>query len=154
MLIFTSPNLNHCFESRGTLSLWNVFEAVQKTRTLLLVFSAVTNFRADTFTHPSSKLLQQILSTKKFNDSAVMLTMFVSRLWILSRSTPNPASSLAACLFVQPCKLPLCGIIKYHFATYRVFAADFSDFSSAVFNSLNFLLRSILNQPPSTIDKE
>ena len=42
--------------------------------------NAFTNFLEVTFTHPPSKLLQQILSTKKFNDSAVMLTMFVSRL--------------------------------------------------------------------------
>ena len=43
-------HLNHCFETRGTRSLWNVFEAVQKLaarvlsglKTLLLVFLSIT----------------------------------------------------------------------------------------------------------------
>ena len=60
---------------------------------VLIIFVEIS---AVTLTHPPLKLLQQILSTKKFNDSGVMLTMLVSRLWILSRSTSNPASSLAA----------------------------------------------------------
>ena len=42
MLIFTSHNLNHCFESRGTLSLWNVFEAVQRTRSTCFIGSKNT----------------------------------------------------------------------------------------------------------------
>ena len=91
---------------------------------------------------------------QKFNDSAaVMLTMFVSRLWILSRSTSNAASSFAACLF----NLAFCHcakILKDHFVTYRVdFGMDVSNSafsSSAVFNSLNFLLGGIFNKPPST----
>ena len=79
-----------------------------------------------------------------------MLTMFVSRLWILSRSTSNPASSFAACLF----NLAFCHcakILKDHFVTYRVdFGTDFSNSafsSSAVFNSLNFLFGGILAHP-------
>ena len=86
-----------------------------------------------------------------------MLTMFVSRLWILSRPTSNPASSFAACLL----NLAFCHyakILKDHFVTYRVdFGTDFSNStfsSSAVFNSLNFLLGGIFNQPPSTIDNK
>ena len=39
---------------------------------------AITNFWVDTFTHPPSKLLQQILSTKKFNDSAVVMLTIAS----------------------------------------------------------------------------
>ena len=53
---------------------------------------------------------------QKFNDSAIMLTMFITRLWILSRSTSNPASSFAACLF----NLAFCHcakILKDHFVT-------------------------------------
>ena len=45
MLIFTSHNLNHCFESRGTRSLWNVFEAVQKTRSTCFIGSKNTRLR-------------------------------------------------------------------------------------------------------------
>ena len=45
MLIFTSHNLNHCFESRGTRSLWNVFEAVQKTRSTCFIVSENTRLR-------------------------------------------------------------------------------------------------------------
>ena len=37
MLIFTSHNLNHCFQSRGTRSLWNVFEVVQNTRSTCFI---------------------------------------------------------------------------------------------------------------------
>ena len=39
----------------------------------------IANFWVDSFPHSPFKLLQQISSTKKFNDSAVMLTRFVSR---------------------------------------------------------------------------
>ena len=45
MLIFTSHNLNHCFESRGTRSFWNVFEAVQKTRSTCFIGSKTTRLR-------------------------------------------------------------------------------------------------------------
>ena len=97
---------------------------------------------------------------QKFNDSAVMLTMFVSRLWILSHSTWNPSSSFTASLF----GLAFCHCVKIfkkdHFVTYRVdFGMHFSknSFSSSpVFNSLNFLLGGIFNQPswPSTTRNE
>ena len=95
---------------------------------VLIIFikiSAITNFWADTVTYPPSKLLQQIWSTKKFNDSAVMLTMFVSRLWILSCSTLNPASLLAACLF-SLAFYQCAKILKDQFVTYHVdFGEDF-----------------------------
>ena len=94
---------------------------------IFIAISAITNFWVGTFTHPPSKVLHQILSTKKFNDSAVILTMFVSSLWILSCSTSNPASSFAPCLF----SLAFCHcekILKDHFVTYHVdFGVDFSN---------------------------
>ena len=86
-----------------------------------------------------------------------MLTMFVSRLWILSHSTWNPTSSFTASYF----GLAFCHwtkILKDHFVTYHVdFGTDFSknSFSSSpVFDSLNFLLGGIFNQPSSTLDYE
>ena len=45
MLIFTSHNLNHCFQSRGTRSLWNVFEAVQNTRSTCFIGFKNTRLR-------------------------------------------------------------------------------------------------------------
>ena len=45
MLIFTSHNLNDCFESRGTRSWWNVFEGVQKTRSTFFIGSKNTRLR-------------------------------------------------------------------------------------------------------------
>ena len=74
---------------------------------VLIIFieiSAITNFKAVTFTHPSSKPRQQILSTKTFNHSAVMLTMFVSD-FVPFFVAP---CFFVRCLFVQPCSLPLC----------------------------------------------
>ena len=68
-------------------------------------------FWADTFTHPPSKLLQQILSTKNFNDVAVMLIILLSRLWISSHSTSKPWFFVSS-LVIQPCILPLCKNIK------------------------------------------
>ena len=55
MLIFTFYNLNHCFESRGTRSLWNVFEGVLKTRSTCFIAGYASCFlnpnanKADTF---------------------------------------------------------------------------------------------------------
>ena len=49
---------------------------------VLIIFIEILeigNFWADSFPHSPFKLLQQISSTKKFNDSAVMSTRFVSR---------------------------------------------------------------------------
>ena len=121
---------------------------------VLIIFieiSAITNFLAGTFTHPPSKRLQNILSIKKFNDSAAMV-MFVSRLRIFFPFHVEPCS-FVSCLFFQPCILQL---LKDQFEAYllilkRIFPTTALS-SSAVFNSLNFLLRSIFKQPSSTTD--
>ena len=70
--------------------------------TLFIQILAITNFWADTFIHLPSKLLQQILSTKKFND-------------------PSFAACLFSLAFYHCAK-----ILKDHFVTYRVdFGAGF-----------------------------
>ena len=81
--------------------------------------------------------------------------VFTCRLSILSRFMSNPPFSFVACLF----SVAFCHgakILKDQFVTYRNdFGKDFSNkgfSSSAGFSSLNFLLRSIFNQPSSTID--
>ena len=70
--------------------------------------------------------------------------MFLSRLWIkLSRSTSNVIYPcfFVSCLFVQHCILPLCENIE----------KDFSN-NSFLHRQFSILLRSIFNQPSSTID--
>ena len=62
----------------------------------------IANFWADSLPHSPFKLLQKILSTKKFSDSAVMLTRFVSRFFPVRRRAP-----LLRSMLVQPCILPL-----------------------------------------------
>ena len=39
MLIFSPHNLNLCLDSQETRFLWNIFEAVQKTRSVCFIFS-------------------------------------------------------------------------------------------------------------------
>ena len=118
---------------------------------LFIEILEIANFWADSFPHSPFKLLQQILSTKKFNDFAVMLTRFVSRFFPVRRRT-----LLLRSLLVQPCILPLYENIKRPFSDIemilkRIFKSSaFS--SSEVFSSLNFLLGSSFNQFPSTID--
>ena len=104
---------------------------------VLIIFieiSAIANFWVDTFTHPPSKRLQQALSTKKFNDSAVvMLTMFVSRLWILSCSKSNPAFSFTQCLLFS---LAFCHCVKTFKNRFVIYRVDFgTDFSNKAFSS-------------------
>ena len=61
MLIFTSHNLSHFFESRRTRSLWNVFEAVQKTRSMCFIGSKNT---AAHFLNITSKVLEKDVTHK------------------------------------------------------------------------------------------
>ena len=80
-------SLNHLHRNFSHYKKSQIYKTDQQTVT--------SNFRS-----PSSfTFLQQISSTNKFNDSALMLTMFVSRLWILSRSTWNPTSLFTASRF-------------------------------------------------------
>ena len=70
MLIFTSHNLNHCFQSRGTRSLWNVFEVVQNTRSTCFIGFKNTRLRLvflNPIKHCCSCFKQYINTNKTFN---------------------------------------------------------------------------------------
>ena len=69
---------NHCSESRGTHFLWNVFEAVQKTRSTCFIGSENTRLRF-VFLSPDETPLLVFLTLPKFQQ----LAKVEIELWII-----------------------------------------------------------------------